>query len=547
MRVARALVDVLAELGVRYLFGLPGSTEASFLDALAEGAPFEYVLALHESAAVAMADGFARASGGLGAANLHTSVGTANGISQLYNAFRDGTPLFVMAGHKSTALHNRDGFCVIDSLPDMVRGCTKWCGQSVRADQIIPDVLRAVKTARALPQGPVYLSLPEDLLEQEAGGSPGAISGLVPQLRPAAEPSALSRAASLLAAAKRPVIIAGDEVARSGGVADLCQLAERLEATVLHEGHPTMARLNFDTQHRLFGGFYRDGHPALSHADCILAAGCRLFVEFSRPGSPSVPPGVPIIHVHTDPREIGKLYPVEVGLVGEAGPALKTLLELVPDGSTSLHERRVWAEGHHLAWVAEGSTLLSAELGAQPMRMGELVKVLTEAAPPDAILVNEAINSSAALLRHYPLRYPDAYHHTSGGAMGWGLPAACGVALAKPGRRVVALLGDGSAAMSIQALWTAARLGPPVVFIVLNNGVYQAVKGAVHRMGGAASERGLYPATDISRVDFVALSQGFGVRARQAVGPEQLRAALDEAFSAEAPFLIEVPIAEQPT
>lgn len=542
MKAAEYLALALEQLDTQYVFGLPGSTEAPFLDAMVEPRQFEYILTLHENVTVAMADGYARGSGKPGIINLHTSVGTANGISQLYNAYRDQSPLVVLAGHKSTEIFNREGFCVVESLPEMARPVCKWSRELNQPEQVIDDFYRAVKIALSPPYGPVFLSLPENLMGKTLEKAPNLdASGRVFQLDSRPNSAELKKTAELLQQAKHPVIVAGDQVDKYGAVSVLSELAVQLGAVVLREPRRSLTRFTVSSDHPHFAGEYRLNHPAVTEADCIFMVGCKVFLEFSMPKSPEIPDQVPFIHLHDDPKEIAKIYPVSIGLLGDTRSALEELLQ---------HGERKpadWAVSHKQRYAAELEQESRNVASGFPMSVTEMVKVLSDHLPSDIIIVDEGIRSSRPLVRHFPFREPNSFHTTSGGSLGWGLPAAVGLQLAQPERRVLAFVGDGSALFTMQALWTAARYNVPAIFLIVNNGGYLAVKAAIHEFRGQGANQQNYPASYIHSpaVDYVRLAEGYGVKGNSVTNKEQLAAALQEALRVNEPRLIEVRVAEE--
>ncbi len=549
MRGAEQLVQALAAAGVEYVFGLPGSTETAILDALAAGVSFRYLLTLHESVAVGMADGYARGSGRPGIASLHTSVGTANALSALYNAWRDSSPVVVTAGHKDTRIHNRDGFCTLPDLAGLPRSFTKWSAESRAASQIAADLQRAMKIAATPPCGPTYLALPEDLLAAEVEASDLPHSGARPWAPPAGvrcDRAALLEAAQLLAQATRPILLAGDEIDARGAWAEAVHLAERLGLPVLQEPRHSAARVNFPQDHPLYAGAYTPEHPLVREADLLLAVGCRLFVEFSYVPAPELPAGAQLIHVHRNPWELSKLYPADLAIVSDPDLFLADLSSWFEEHPLPGIERRraggrARVEAHRAAAPPQRSVTAPDTL---PVPVAYLVEEMGRVLPASAVIVDEGVRSSPPLLSRYTFRMPGSYHRSSGGGLGWGLPAALGVKLAQPDRPVIAYLGDGSALFSLQALWTAARYRIPVVVVICQNQGYQAVKAALDDYRGLAALRGVFPGSGIDApvVDFVRLAEGYGVPARRVEHPGELGDRLREGLKAEGPTLIEIPL-----
>ncbi len=538
MRAARALLDTLAAHGIDRIFGLPGTTEAPLLDALLQGPAIHYVLGLHESAVVAMADGYARARGSPAVANLHTTVGTGNALTGLFNASRDGSPVLALATHKHSQILTRDGFCVGPDLAEWARPVAKWAATGTRPDQVGELVARGLKVAAAEPAGPVLLAYPEDVLASDiAGGrAAGAPSPTVVAGRPS--DATVAEVAQAIFGARRPIIIAGDEVSRTRAWGLLAIVAERCRIPVFQEQGRSAVFWNVPTTSPAYAGVYRPRDPRVAGADLIVAIGPRLSVEFQPVEIPDIPPGARLIHVHRNPWELGKLYPAAIALRAPAAEFLQAL--------------SAWLDGHprdwqpfpplpprvrsHETWEIAGRPTVAAVLAA-----------LAGAAPPHPVLVDEAVRSSPTVIDLYPLE-PEGYFHSSGGGLGWGVPCAMGIKLAWPERPVVAVVGDGSLYLGIQALWTAARERIGVKILVLDNEKYLAVEAGLNTYrGGVHPERG-YLGVDLTNPapDPVSLAAGFGVPAQRVEHGDDLRPVLTWAFKQDGPALVDVRVADDP-
>ncbi|MFA9431927.1 thiamine pyrophosphate-binding protein [Egicoccus sp. AB-alg2] len=539
MLVADALVRQLQALEVEYVFGLPGSTEGPLLDALGRVDQPRFVLGLHESIVVAMADGYARVSGRPGVVSLHTSVGTGNAVGQVMNSWVDRSPIVAIIGHKDARIANRDGFCTVEHLPGLLRPYTKW-SRSVEDPQLaVEDLTRAFALAQRIPTGPVALVVTEDRAAADVEQAKEATIGATPA---GAAPSsaAIEELRQRLRGASRPLFLAGDGVARTGARQLLVEVAEEFGVPVLLEPRRSAARINVPTDASVCCGEYQPDHPAVRDADLVVAFGARVFVEFEPATGSELPEGAALVHVHDDPSELNKRYPADQAIVASSAETLRALRgtadpmaaeegrgrmrELVHAYRTARQERRDAA--------VDDDSSLSVDLVAQ---------TLDERLADDTIVIDEGVRSSRVLLRHLQIGADREYHRNTGGAIGWGLPAAIGARLAAPERPVVLFVGDGSALMSIQALWTAARYELDVTVFVSNNRGYQAVQAAVekHRAGrldGPAVGAGI----DGPAPDFVPLAAGFGVPARAVDTVGQLREAMDWARDETGPTLIEL-------
>ncbi|HEX3961366.1 MAG TPA: thiamine pyrophosphate-binding protein [Trebonia sp.] len=532
--VTRGLLDVLAAWGARRIYCCPGSTEAAVLDALVTRDDIELVLVTHESVAVAMAEGDARSTGHPAVAYLHTNVGMANGLAHLSSAQLSRAPVLVLNGLKATTLAGRGAFTTLAHPADMVRQHVKWSHVCAAAELVADDVDRALRAAVAEPAGPVWLGLPQDLLEAEVPDPlPGPRRAAVTTLtRPA--PEAVAAAASLLARARRPVLVAGGEVARRHAVGRVAALAERLGAPVFDEGRRDFLASAVPTAHPLHAGLYDPAHPAVQDADVVAFLGCRMFTEFEGGPSADLPASARLVHLHPDPLETGRLHPVDAPLTGDPALALDDLLAALPPGSPA-------ARAPHPS--AKGPGRPPAGTGRFPGHhgLGPVVEALAVAVEEaDATVILDATTATVPLLRGLRTTRPGQLLSSTSGSLGWGMGSALGVALAEPGRPVAALLGDGAFQFGLPALWTAQRYQIPVTFIVLNNRTYSAVASALSRFAGAAVAQDRWPGTDIAGLDIAAVARAFGLPSEQVTGGERLARAAAVALGRRGPSVLEV-------
>ena len=357
---ARALVHLLAESGVPYVFGNPGTTELPLMDALVEEPRLRYVLGLHETPVMALADGFAMASRGLGVVNLHASCGLGNALGMLYNAHREGTPLLVTAGQSDRRIRFEEPILWSDMVA-VARPWTKWAAEVERVEDLPVAVRRAVQTALAPPTGPVFLSLPMDVQTAEAELDLTAAQPLDHRVRPPRE--ALERAAKKLCAARRPGILCGSRVVEADAVSAMTALAERLGAAVFTESATTHGRLGFPCDHPLYGQqlplWAPEVRKLLDEFDVLLAAGLdllRMYVFHDPPQA--LPPTAALVHLDENPWQIGKNYPVDVGLVGDLRAGLDELDALVAARQTETD--RTAARARLAEWGAKHAAVRAA-------------------------------------------------------------------------------------------------------------------------------------------------------------------------------------------
>jgi benzoylformate decarboxylase len=534
-----ALLAVLREEGVGKVFGNPGTTELPLVDALVDADDIDYVLGVQEGSVVAMADGYARATGRPAFLNLHVAAGLANGLVGLLNASRSRTPLVVTAGQQDRRHLVQDPMLSGD-LVGLARPAVKHVFDVQHAHDLPLLLRRAFALAVQPPAGPVFLSIPMDLLAEDVDVDLPARSVIAPQ-GPA---SSLDEAAALLAGARDPVIVAGDGVGRDGAVAELVALAEALGARTFHQ--PLADGIDFPTSHPLYAGGLPPVHAgireALSGHDLVFIVGCHAFMAHHyTPGSP-VPEGTRVLQLDPDRAELGRNFPVELGLVGNIKSTVDALTRKLAGAPTGAAERIAVIGGRARARRAEVDRAALAEYGPAPMSPLAAAHAVAAGLPADAVVVEEAITTGVHLRSVLRQDRPGSYVHTVGGGLGSGIGAAVGTRMGDPTRPVVAVLGDGCTLFGLQGLWSAARYGVPVTFVVMNNGEYRTLKETLDSWGSRATRAGEYPGLDLGRLDFTKAAGFFGVDAVRVADTAELVEVVAKSATRTAPLLVEVPI-----
>jgi benzoylformate decarboxylase len=535
--------DVARSEGVRYLFANPGTTELPLFDELARETGIELILALQEATAVAAADGYAQATRAPSLVNLHIAPGVANGLGNIINARWHGSPVVITAGQQNTKQMIQEPMLAGD-LVGMVSGSVKWAYEVLRPEDIGVAMRRAFKIAATPPTGPVFLSIPWDFLDEpcEATAPPRS------RIEHGATAAGIEDAARMLAAAKRPLLIAGDEVARAGAVGDLVELAEAVGARVV--GEPLHSRLVFPMDHPLWTGSLppvNDGIAAsLAQGDVVLAVGAVLFAPFFYRDVPAVPDDVTLIQIDPDAHQIAKTYPVALGLHGDVAATLRALTAAIrshaPAGAV---ERSAEYTAARAQAVAGLTTALDQQRAQSPLPSIAACAAVVDAFEGEAVsVVDESVTATAGLRAVLRQRDPDSYFFFRGGGLGWGIPASAGVSLAQPDRKVVAVVGDGATCYVPQALWTLAHHDIPSTIVVLNNGGYYILKAQLLAMGRESAKADRYVGTDIAdpTVDFVSLAAAFGVPAERVEKADELTSAVRKAMGSRGPSLIEVAV-----
>jgi benzoylformate decarboxylase len=483
---AEAFVASLEACGTEIVFGNPGSTELAFLDAVGRSA-LDYVTCLHEGVAVGAAEGYARVGRRVGVVQLHTVAGIGNAAGMLANAKAGRTPIVAFAGSPARADAWAEPVLGGDAVA-VAAPVAKWVWELRTAAEIPAVVARAFKVALTPPFGPVVLVGATDVMAATCDAPVLAASLVRP---PAPNADAIREAADILGSAQAPAIVigdgaagAGDAVARVAGLLGAPVYSAATEAIV--ERAPGLPL--FDTA--------RVAETLAPH-DAILAVGTAFLRLFSPSSQPLLAPGTRVVHVGLDPWELAKNHPA-LAILADEHTAMLELAKLLPDHAPAPRP------GHGTRVPAGPELTADAALE-------ELAAVL----PPDAIVVDESVSAIPALERRLPLR-PGEWFRSRGGALGAGMAMPVGAALAAPDRTVVAIVGDGSAMYTPQALWTVANRGLRVVVAVLDNGGYGILD---HEFGEPA-------------IDFRGLAQALGVQARRATTRAEAAEAFGDALAA---------------
>ena len=538
-----AFIELLQLEGVTHLFGNPGTTELPIMHALADYPEMRYVLGLQEAIVIAMADGYARASGKLVACNVHVAPGLGNAMGSLFTAFNSGTPLIVTAGQQEQG-HGLTEPLLYAPLVPIATPVVKWATEVTRLEDLPRIVHRAAKVATTPPTGPVFISLPGDILNAFGAIDLGQATRVDTRVRPSDE--GLRDLALRLLDAKRPVMIAGNEIVRSDAFAEAAQFAEVLGCPVYDE--TVLQGAHFPSEHPAYlGPLSRDQKTVrgrLEPFDTVISLGSDLLRMSVYSEAEPLPPDVSIIQIGLRDWEMGKNYPAEIALRADIKETLRVLTPLIAELGGAAHSKRAAERIAPFAarnWTANRKAraeVAMAKAAVQPIDSDWLMLTITDLLPKGAIVVDEGLTTAASLVSFLPMRDRYAYFGNVSGGIGWGIAAAVGVQFAQPDRRVVALLGDGSAMYSIQALWTAAHHKLPMIFVVFNNGGYRIIKQRLKLFHGTDRFIGMDFANP--SIEFAALAAALGVAGHRVETPQAFKAAFAEAVAASKPTLIEV-------
>ena len=544
----QALLEMLKAEGVDYIFGNPGTSEGPIIDLLGDYPEFRYILTLQESVAVGMGESYARATGRASFVSLHVDSGLANGIALLLDALNTGTPMVVTSANYDIRKVNE----TITDLAQLVRPVTKWAVELTHPDQIPSVIRRAFNEANSHPKGPVYVGFTSNALEGMAE------MNIVPS-RPvynAARPSeqGIAQAASLLMDSSRPMLLVGDRLSDDGAVDEAVELAELMGLPVYQARGAEVA---FPTTHGQFQGSLSlrvaAQRAVLQTFDLVLAVGSDPFEELFYWGDVILPPDAKLIHIDPDASRIGRSEPTDVGIVGHCGLALTDLTaalkERLSPGDMPEIEKRKQAAMDEVRRRREAFEESVAEKwDHKPMTPARMMAELAAAIPDNAIVVDDSISNRGTMRHYFQAQKRGDLRGYRGQSIGGGIGTTMGTQCANPDRPVFGIIGDGSAMMTVQGLWTAANDNIPCIFVICNNGSYRVLKvnfnvyqEEILELPETSGGRLLY--SDFATpFDMAAIANSMGVHGERITDPAQIKPAVDRAVASGKPALLDMVI-----
>lgn len=540
--------------GLTYMFGNPGTVEQGFLDALERVPDLKYILTLQESIAVLCADGYARATKSPALVQIHSTPGLGNAIGNLYQAMRGQSPLVVIGGDAGIRYQAMDAQMAGD-LVAMAEPVTKWSAMVVDPSSLLRMVRRAIKIAATPPCGPVYLCVPQDILDADI--SEAIYPTHIPKLAGKASDQEVQSMVSLIEQSSNPIILAGDGVAWSNANASLIQLAEMIGARVymadggdinMPEDHP----LYFGSTGHMFG---EASLPITTNSDCIIAIGCYLLPEVFPNLADIFSPSAKVLHLDSNPFNIAKNHRVDLSLVGEINGLISQIVESLAQASEATLARFNETNVRNRKLKQQRVSNIESIYGLKPdvsdddydgktvfMASGEFCRELSLQLPEDAVIFDEALTNSPPISHYIPAQNLGDKYWTRGGSLGTGFPGAIGIKLANRSREVIGFSGDGGSMYTIQTLWTAARHNIAAKFVVCQNRSYRLLQANIRQFW---DERGIshhdYPLCfDLSNpeISFEDIAKSMGVQAERVWKPSQIKPAIARMLAATEPYLI---------
>ena len=512
--------DLMRQLGMTVVFGNPGSTEQTFLQEFPSD--FQYVLALQEASALAIADGFAQATRTVAFVNLHSAPGLGNALGNLVNTRMSKTPMILTSGQQTREMLLLEPWLTNVEATNFPRPHVKWSYETSHAEETPAAFMRAYAAATQPPQGPVYLSLPLNDWEVESSG-PAVLRTVASRVAP--DPDRLDMFAKLFSEARNPALVLGPDLDRADAWQEGIALAEKLGVAVF--GPPAGERCGFPEDHPQFAGNLKFSIAALSQQltgyDLVLVIGAPVFRYYPYMPGPYLPDGCRLLHITDNPDEAARA-PVGDSLVGDAKLAVQGLLLRFP-----LFPRKLFRQPQaHDASPDTGSSQMSADA---------FYAAVARVRPADAVTVEESPSNLPLLHKHLPTRRPLSFFTMASGGLGFGLPGGIGVALGERAsgrnRPVLSVIGDGSFQYSVQSLWTAAQQKARMVILVPVNEEYAILKAFAKQENTPG-----VPGLDIPAVDIAGLALAYGCRATRASTPDEVSDQCKAALEYDGPTVI---------
>ena len=512
MLVRDCVIGFLRQVGVDRIFGNPGSTELPMFKQFPDD--MEYVLALQEASAVAMADGFAMAGDRLGVVSLHSAAGVGNAMGNIYTAFKNRAPLLLIAGQQARGILPYGPFLGSDDPELLPQPYVKWSCQPDNAADVPAAVAEAYRIAMTHPRGPVLVSVPVDDWEREADAP------VMPTL-PDVTTLSVSQLATLVEAfnkAQSPTLVVGPEAARAWS--DVITLAEHLGSPVWVS--PFSHQVGFPEDHPLFAGFLpamREGVvQRLQPYDLIVVLGAPVFTYHIDGAGPFIPLHSRLIQI-TECSRVAAQSAAGESMVADVAASVGALL----------------TDAKLASKISNFVRRPVAAIADNDLTGPVLMQALARCMPEGCVLVEESPSTRAVMHDYLPVVTERGFYTCASGGLGYSLPAAAGVAMALPNRPVLALMGDGSSLYSIQALWNMVQAQLPVVVVIVNNGCYKALSEFSQHFGLTR-----LVGTELPGIDFIAQAKAYGMAAESIANPDELEGRLLAAFAARKPVLLDI-------
>ncbi|MCH7735784.1 MAG: thiamine pyrophosphate-binding protein [Chloroflexi bacterium] len=544
----QAILEMLKAEGVKHIFGNPGTSEAPLIDMLGDYPELQYFLTLQESVAMGMGESYARATEKPSFVSLHVDSGLANGIALMLDALNTGTPMVITSANYDARKINETK----TDLAELVRPVTKWSVELNLPDQIPSVMRRAFHEANSHPKGPVYVGFTANALEGEAEMNIVPSSKIHDAYRP--DPKGIEEAVSLIMAAKRPMMMVGDRVSEDHANDVAVELAELMGFPV-HQSRG--AEVSFPTTHPQFFGNHSlrvaSNREALKETDLVLAIGMDAMDELFYWGDIILGENTKLVHIDPIPGRVGRSEPTDVGIVSHCALAIEELIRSIKPLLTPALKNEI--DGRKIEVVAAAAEKrkafddsVAAKWDNKPMIPARMMSELAKAIPANAIVVDDSVSNRATLRHYFHAQKRGDLRAFRGQSIGGGIGATMGTQVANPDRPVFGIIGDGSALMTIQGLWTAANDNIPCIFVICNNGMYRVLKvnfdvyqREILQQKESSGEN--LPYSDFpTPFDVAGMATSMGVHGERITDPAEIAPAVQRALASGKPALLDIVI-----
>ncbi len=540
------LLEALKKQDVKYIFGNPGTTETAIMDALESYPEFEYILTVQESVAMGMADAYARATKKPAFVNLHIETGLANGLSLLHNAHSGGTPLVLSAGNKDS----REIAPGKTDLIDMVSPFTKWAVEVNHPDAIAQTVQKAFRIAMSPPTGPTFVAFTTNALDDKTNVYPTETYNEEIIIKP--DEKSIDEAAELLVNSNNIGMLIGDRIVQISNPYIPTKLAELLGAKVYSSNYSEMI---FPNKHPNYINNLKLGFNSsdeFEEFDTVLAIGGlpRVSYMFSNPKMRIFNPKSKLIHIDNDPSQVGTTEKTDIGIISDPSDALKKLtikveellqgnkLEFFTEKNLLLKKEKEKSENNI-------KTELLANFNNSPMTPDRMISEIANSIPQNTIVVNDAVTTGNSIFKFMNFEKENSVFGGRGGSLGWGMGGALGIKLAFPDENVIAIVGDGTGMMSVQALWTASINNIPITYIMCNNSTYRILKlnMDIYKEQIGENKNSKYMGMNFDqKFDFKTIANSFNINSYSISKPEEIGDVLKKCIKSQKPNLIDIHI-----
>ena len=544
----KAFLEMLKAEGVKYIFGNPGTSEGPIMLELENYPEFEYILGVQEGVVMGMADGYARSTGQTAFVSLHIDSGLANGIALMLDALNTGTPMVITSANYDARKVNETK----TDLAELVRPVTKWAVELNLPDQIPSVMRRAFHEANSHPKGPVYVGFTANALEGEAEMNIVPSSKMHDSYRP--DPKGIEEAVTLIMGAKEPMMMVGDRVSEDHANDLAVELAELLGFPVYQSRG---AEVSFPTTHPQFFGNHTlrvtSSRKALEDVDLVLAIGMDAMDELFYWGDIILGENTKLIHIDPIPGRAGRSEPTDVGIVSHCGLAIEELIRslkplITPELANEIDGRKIGVVAAAADKRSAFEDSVAAKWNNKPMSPARMMSELADALPDNAIVVDASISTRATMRHYFQGQKRGDLRAFRGQSIGGGIGTTMGTAVANPDRPVFGIIGDGSAMMTIQGLWTAANDNIPCIFVICNNGMYRVLKvnfdvyqREILQQKESSGEN--LPYSDFpTPFDISAVATSMGVHGERITDPAEISPAVQRAVASGKPAVLDIVI-----